>query len=169
MQSWINEEELLTFKTGLSPIQVRFVWRMVADTLAKHYEKKHHEREPPLMPYASLLLTLYWMRHYPSTRCMAAEFGASQTHVQESIDHCMDALFMSFASVYMSDPVVPHHEYRTPCLAGVRLLVDSTFLTLPRNITRVERKRYYHPKAPTRRALKLAAMCDNRWSAVAYL
>ena len=145
---------LLIFKTGLNRSELDFVWSMVCDGLVKHYEAKHHQRDPPLLPFASLLLTLYWLRHYPTIRCMAVEFGVSATHMQECVDHCMYALFMWFASVCFSDHAVPHRGYRAGGLGGVRLLVDSTWLTLPHTEDGDDRKRFYHYKSPTKQALK---------------
>jgi hypothetical protein len=154
MQIWVKEEELLIFKTGLSRSEVDSIWRMVADSMVHHYEEQHHKRDPPLLPFASLLITLYWMRHYPTIRCLAAEFSVSTTHMQEVVEHCLLVLFAALVPDRNMELPVPHRGYKSEGLKGVRLVVDSTFLTLPQHSDAAERKRYYHPKSPTKQALK---------------
>jgi hypothetical protein len=154
LRLWITNEDVLSFKTGLSRDELDFVWTLVADNLVAHYEQQHAQREPPLLPFASLLVTLYWLRHYPTTRCIAAECETSHTVIQEALDHCLDALFTLFVPACFGDSAIPHRVYHAGTLADVRLVVDSTFLILPHHSDAADRKTYYHMKSPTRQALK---------------
>jgi hypothetical protein len=154
MHIWLTSDDVLAFKTGLSGDDVDFVWRLVRDDLTKHYELEHSKRDVPLSPYASLLMTLYWLRLYPSTRCLAVEFDANQTFIVEALKHTMHTLVTNLVPVYFGESVAPHRSFTTGCLAGVRLVVDSTFLALPHHSDADERKRCFHLKSPTRQALK---------------
>lgn len=154
MLMWAVSEVLMAFKTGLPRTERSFVWRLVRGDLIQHYEKRHAQREAPLSPFASLLLTLYWMRHYPSSRCMGAEFGAAHSSIDEALQHTVEALFSCLVPAVSIESAGLHHVYRAGVLDGVRLIVDSTFLILPRPDDKDERKRFYHMKSPTRAALK---------------
>lgn len=163
MVTWLTSDEVMSFKTGLSGDDIDFVWRQVREDLTKHYGLKHDKRDAPLSPYASLLITLYWLRLYPSTHCIAAEFDTNQTTIMEVLDHTMHALTTNLVPQYFDDSALPHRCFKTVCLAGVRLVIDSTFLTLPHHSDSDERKRCFHMKSPTRQALKwqLATTTDG--------
>jgi hypothetical protein len=154
MRLWVDSEDVLRFKTGLNCEELEFVWKVVRDALVTHYEQQHAKREVSLLPFASLLATLYWLRLYPTTRCLAAEFDTKHTTVEEDLDHTLTALFNTLVPASFPDSALPHHAYRTGCLAGVKLVVDTTWLTLPHNNDADERKVYYHMKSPTRQGLK---------------
>jgi hypothetical protein len=134
--------------------ELDFVWRVAGDTLAKHYEKQHAKREAALSPFASLLAALHWMRHYGTTRELAAEFETKQSTLHELLNHTIDTLFATLVPVCFPDWSLPHRAYRTQALAGVTLVVDATFLALPHHADADERKTYYHHKSPTKQALK---------------
>lgn len=163
MATWLTSDDVLSFKTGLTHDDVDSVWRLVDDVLVKHYAVHHERREPPLSPFASLLATLYWLREYPTTRCMAAELDTNQTIIIEAIEHTMQVLLTTLVPAYFCDSALPHRAYSEGCLSGVRLVIDSTFLILPHHSDAEERKRCYHMKSPTRQALKwqLAVTTDG--------
>ena len=163
MRLWLDNEDVLTFKTGVIDAELGFVWTIVRDALVTHYQSHHASRDPPLSPFASLLATLYWLRQYPTTRCLAAELDIKLTTLAEDIDHTLLALFNTLVPTCFNDPSLPHRGYREGSLAGVRLVIDSTWLTLPHNSNADERKTYYHMKSPTRQGLKwqLAVSTDG--------
>jgi hypothetical protein len=103
------------------------------------------------------------LRHYPTVRCLAAEFDTKVMTTQEALDHTLTALFTTLVPTCFGDTPLPHRGYRAGSLVGVRLVVDSTFLILPHNSNATERKTYYHMKSPTRQALKwqLAVSTDG--------
>lgn len=154
MQTWVASEALLLFKTGVNHDELDFIWRMVRKPLADHYGVKHTQHGPPLFPYASLLLTLYWLRHYPSSRCLAAEFDTSYHTIDEVLQHTIAAMHKHIVPAVEIESSGLHHVYRAPPLTDVRIMVDSTWLTLPCPSDAADRKTYYHFKSPTRAALK---------------
>jgi hypothetical protein len=59
MRLWIDHEAVLLHKTGLTMEELKYVWSVVEDTLVGHYVIQHEQRKPPLLPFESLLATLY--------------------------------------------------------------------------------------------------------------
>lgn len=151
---WLENDEVLTYKIGMNRDEFDFVWRQVSAVLVKHYELHHAKREPPLSPFASLLATLYYLRHYPTARCLAAEFDTTHPTIDEDLNHTLHALFITLVPACFSDSRLPHRGYCTGVVAGVKLVVDSTFLILPHHGDADERKTFYHPKSPTRQGGK---------------
>lgn len=154
MQPWLENEAVLIHKTGQTRVELEFVWSTVKATLIEHYNKHHKQHEPPLSPFESLLATLYYLRVYPSTRCMAAEFNVAQTRVREIIDHTLQALFTALVPACFDHSEPPPVAFHHGTLAGVCAVVDSTWLVLPHNPDKDERKMNYHYKAGTKQALK---------------
>ena len=122
--------------------------------LVDHYLLHHAQRQAPLSPFASLLATLHWMRRYPSTRSLAAELKCSQMCIIEALNHRIDALFITFVPACISNSSLPPRVYKSGPAAGARLVVDSTYLTLPHHSDKKEGKSFYHLKSPTHQALK---------------
>ena len=154
MQSWREDESVLLHKTGLTRTELEFVWGTAKHTLIEHYSQHHTQRESPMSPFESLLVTLYWLRVYPSTRSIASEFGTDVKRIQEILDHTLHALFTTLVPACFNDSEPPPVVFRRGILAGVSAVVDSTFITLPHNSDKDERKKNYHYKSPTKQALK---------------
>jgi len=130
------------------------VWSVVKGTLIHHYEEEHTKHKPPLLPFESLLTTLYWLRIYPTIRCIAAELDISVTCVRECLDHTLDSLFTTLVPAeFHHSPPLPR-AYTTGTLAGICAVVDSTFLVLPHTDKKEDGKKNYHYKSGTRQALK---------------
>jgi hypothetical protein len=155
MQLWVKNEAVLVHKTGLTAAELENIWSIVKDTLVAHYERHHHQREPPMSPFNSLLATLYWMRVYPSTRCIAAELDVDDARLCECLDHTLHSLFTTLVPAEFADDVPPPSAFSSGPLAGVCAVVDSTHITLPHNPKAAERKQNYHFKSGTRQALKV--------------
>jgi DDE superfamily endonuclease len=154
MQLWLQHDVVLFHKTGQTKPELEFVWATVKHELIKHYEQHHKQRDPPLMPFDSLLATLYWLRVYPPTRSIAAELNVKLTPLRECIDHTLQSLFTTLVPACFSHSDPPSVAFRQGTLAGVCAVVDSTFLVLPHSSHKEERKLNYHYKSGTKQALK---------------
>jgi hypothetical protein len=153
MQLWIDNEAVLLHKTGLPADELQYVWSVVKHTLIAHYEKEHKQRKPPLLPFESLLATLYWLRVYPTTRCMAAEFNIDQKSVRDSIQHTLHSLFITLVPACIDHSTPLPAEFKSGALATACAVVDSTFWILPHTADKKKGKMNYHYKCPTRQAL----------------
>jgi hypothetical protein len=154
LKLWIDNEAVLLHKTGLNQEELKYVWSMVGGALAIHYEQHHSERKPPLMPFESLLVTLYWLRVYPTTRCMAAEFNVAQPNILEILNHTLDTLFCTIVPDCFNYEQALPPAIHSGTLAGVGAIVDSTFWVLPHTSKRDDGKKNWHYKSGTRQALK---------------
>lgn len=156
----MEHEELLAYKIGVNKATLDFLWELTADRLVKHYEERHRQREPALSPFASLIVALYYLRHYPPDTCLALELAATRASVTEARDHALLALFESFVPTVFGDSLIPTPPADTGPLPGVHLVVDSTFLVLPHIGDFTESKKYYHFKSGTKQALKWQLCVD---------
>lgn len=154
MQLWLDNEQVLQYKTGQTASELRFLWETVEGTLVKHYQQQHKQHGPPLSPFTSLLATLYWLRLYPPTRCIAAELEISESQVRECLNHTIASLFTCLVPTCFDHSKPPIAISHTGIMAGVCVAVDSTFLQLPHNSDKAERKLNYHFKSGTKQALK---------------
>lgn len=154
MQCWIENKSLLELQLGVSRDELYFVWSSVKNTLVTHYEAKHATRATPLTPFASLLVTLHWLKHYPTDKLLAEMVDVAPSTIQEHLQHTIHSLFLTIVPQCFSDYHMPHRGFVDGCLAKVRLVVDSTWITLPHQHDETERKQCYHHKSPTKQALK---------------
>ena len=145
---------MLFHKTGQSRSELRFVWETVKASLIHHYQQHHMQRQPPLTPFESLLVTLYWLRVYPTSRCIGAELEVDTKTVRECIAHTLQSLFTTLVPACFDHSQPPPVAFRRGVLAGVCAVVDSTFLVLPHTSDSDERKMDYHYKSGTKQALK---------------
>lgn len=154
MQRWIDENALLESKTGLSRDELYFVWSCVKYRLVDHYESHHSRSRTPISPFASLLITLHYLRHYPTEESLALEFGVSQSTMSEHLRHTIHSLFITLVPQCFNDYPMPHRGFVEGCLDKVRLVVDSTWITLPHHKHSADRKMLHHMKAPNHQGLK---------------
>lgn len=150
---WLSSPELLQFKIGLNLAEVNTIWGYVRDELIQHYLDRHLF-EPPIYPYESIVLTLYWLRQYPPNRALAVEFDISDHTARECIQHVMNALTSHFISHYVDSDSAPLHRARVAGNQYSYGAVDSTFIPIDQPENKDERGTYYHMKSPTKYALK---------------
>ena len=107
-----------------------------------------------------LTITLYWLHKAPSIRSLGKNFPARgktttatmlQTVIEILYEHIVDALIK---------PITPDAPSSIkPTLDHVKIIIDSTFIPLPKA---EKDPKYYHPKSPTKSALKVEIDCDLR-------
>jgi hypothetical protein len=154
LKLWIANEAVLLHKTGQTQAELVHVWSIVRHGLIAHYKQQHTKGKPPLLPFESLLVTLYWMRVYPSTACMAAEFDIPRTRLLEVLSHTLDALFITLVPAELDHSTPLPRAFTSGVLTDVCAVVDATFWVLPRTADKADRKLNYHYKSGTRQALK---------------
>jgi DDE superfamily endonuclease len=150
----LNNDKLLEQQIGLNRDELYFVWSSVKQDLVTHYEAKHWKREPTLLPFASLLVTLHWFRHYPTTELLTAMTDAVPSVIHEHLQHTTHSLHLTIVPQCFTDYPIPHRGFKEGCLANVRLVVDSTWITLPQHTEPSDRHDAFHPKAPGHQGLK---------------
>jgi hypothetical protein len=161
METWLEKNRkrkkktLLEHMTGVDRAELHKVWTIAKHALITHYSLEHTQRTPQLSPYESLLATLHYLFVYPSTRSFAAQLGVAVERLRESIDHTLDALYVSLVLVEFAHlPPLPAASDSGP-LAGVGAVVDATGIAIPRIADTAEAKKFYHMKSSTKEAVKV--------------
>ena len=90
---------------------------------------------------------------YPTSRSLAAELKCSHMCIIEALNHLIDALFDTLVPACFSNSSLPLAYTRAASVAGVRLVVDSTYHISLTTVTR-KKARDSSPQSPTRQALK---------------
>jgi hypothetical protein len=150
---WLATPELLQYKVGPNMTELDTIWGYIRDELIQHYLDRHHF-EPPVYPYESIVLTLYWLRLYPPERAIAAELDISETTVRECIQHVMNSLSSHFISDYVDSDNAPTERTRVVGNQYCYGAVDSTFIPINQPENKDNRGTYYHMKSPTKYAIK---------------
>jgi hypothetical protein len=107
-----------------------------------------------------LALTLHWLRQAPSFRSLAAHYPPfTHYHIRSTIQAGINILYDCAvpALIHPIPPTAP--SSRIPSLQNVKLIIDSTFIPLP---AAEKDPKYYHPKSPTKAAMKVEITCDLR-------
>lgn len=156
---WLQNEELLKYKIGLSSTELRSIWLACRDDMVSHYLSEH-TIEPVLYPYDSLILCLYWLRCYFSERALAAEYNVVQSTIHEHIAHTLASLLSCFVPNYIK----PHDKptSRDQLLDGrsYYAVVDASHVSINQPREQAVRSTYYIAKSGTRYGLKFQVACD---------
>lgn len=104
-----------------------------------------------------LLITVHWLRRYPTFRELARVFGVTASNVWrvvrgvvEIMDDCV--VKQLIRPVDSTSPISTRAT-----LPNVKILVDTTFIPLPRTPFN---PKLYHQKSPTKSAWKFEIACD---------
>jgi hypothetical protein len=162
LASWYNKQDLCYFKFGVYSDDIQEICHMIDIHMYNHYVSEH-SLNPPMYPFDSLLLTLYWLRHYPSERALAAELNSAPKSIWELIHHTLTILYQVIVHEYINKWAKPT-EYGEIELSRTRyyLIVDSTHIALYEPFEREERKHYYHHQSGTGYGLKCQIAVDRK-------
>jgi hypothetical protein len=146
-------------RTGLHVTDVLWLYELCHDELMllRLHKRASKENATALSPHCMLVITIHWLRKYPTFRDLSADCGVTVSnlwrivrHVVQIMDDCIvDKLIRPVAD---SAPISTRAT-----LPNVRLIVDTTFIPLPK---RPKNTKLYNPKSPTRSAWKFEVGCD---------
>jgi hypothetical protein len=107
-----------------------------------------------------LVITLYWLRKAPSFHSLAAHYHLFTKDTIRHIVYDVIDILNSHLVPLLIQPIPASAPSSRKCtLDNVRLIIDSTFIPLPKAEKRPE---YFHIKSPTKAALKFEIDCDLR-------
>lgn len=159
--TWSVTKDAMRSWTGLEVEQMETVFAMCKNHLAA-MRMRMRQKDPNVLPFSPhnlLAITVYWMRQYPSFDHMALEFGHNPSVHQRIVQQVvliMDECIVS----KLIQPLSPHAPTSSlSSLANVKIIVDSTFVPLPKTPFN---PKLYHKKSPTRAAWKYEIACDFR-------
>ncbi|CAF4307232.1 unnamed protein product [Rotaria sp. Silwood2] len=108
-----------------------------------------------------LAVALWYLKHYHSEPYIATEVNLAHQTVSYFLSSVLDILHSCVYAELISLPAdiantrTPHGPEQSH-----KLIVDSTFITVPEPSNSEERKAYYHAKSSTNYALKVQIACD---------
>lgn len=158
-KSWSQNKRRLRAKTGLSISDVLAVFDLCEEELVNRRRKKRKGNggKSFVSPINMLLITLYWLYKYPSFREVGDDFDIPCMTVSDTIYGVVEIMYRNIVPVFIQ-PLSSHatsSSYQT--LSNVKMIIDSTFLPLPRS---KRESKLYHMKSPTKAAVKYELACD---------
>jgi len=156
---WSKNDFSMRVMTGLTLKMMNWVYDKCREGLLSLRLTMHHNHEnvAPMSPHNLLCITVYWLRRYPPFEEMVITFHRSESylhHMVKSVVGIMEShIFKEL--IYPVDNTSPYSTRST--LPKVRLIVDSTFIALPKE---PRHPFLFHPKSPTKSALKVQISCD---------
>ena len=152
-----EQKEALHSYTGLTAADVELVYELCRGKLLTLAAQQHHQNAntPTLTSHNLLVITLHWLRRKPTYKEMVVLYphGAHYWHtwVRRVVDVLDECIFDIFVPPLASD--APTSVF----FANVRIIVDSTFVPLPKTpFVRSD----FHKKSPTKAAWKYEIACD---------
>jgi hypothetical protein len=146
-------------ETGLNLKMINWVYDKCREgLLSVRLQMRHsHDNIPPMSPHNLLCITIHWLRRYPPFEQMVVTFHHSYPYLFHMVKKVVEVLDSHIFRelIYPVDDTSPYSTRST--LPKVRLIVDTTFIPLPKE------PRYpflFHPKSPTKSALKVEIAVD---------
>ena len=156
---WSQDDFVLHQKTGLHRQDVDWLYEQSEKELLQLRLPMRHRKEnvAPCSPHNMLVITLHWLRKYPSFRELQVDTGQTGYNLWKLVHRVVPVLRSTIYSKLVF-PVDDSSPLSTRAgLVNVKILVDSTFLPLPK--TPFEPK-LYHKKSPTKSAWWFEVGCD---------
>jgi hypothetical protein len=157
-KEWCEDEAHLIQMTCLNLTELNWVYDQCRQPLLslRLSMRQRHENAVPLSSHNLLCVTLYWLRKYPSFDDMVALFQHGRRYLHDvvrDVVRVMDAHIVN-KLIRPIDHTSPISTRST--LQHVKILVDSTFLPLPKSPFLPS---HYHQKSPTKTAWKFEVAC----------
>lgn len=159
---WSENAALLKQKTGLNREIVDEIYTMCENELKQHPIHTHDSSDTAIQisPHNMLIITLYWLRQYPSLRDMSIELNIPTTTLFAMFDRVIDILQAIIVPAYIRPLSSSDPQSQYPLFRNVCLIIDSTFIPIRVPGDWEEKKLYHHIKAPNRTALKVEISCS---------
>jgi hypothetical protein len=157
---WCGNDAALADATGLDRTMYDYIYNTCQHQLIDKRLKEHKSKSNThlLSVHNMLVITLYWLRKAPSFHSLAAQYHSfTRRSITIAIYDVIDILYCHLVPLLIRpiSPLAPSSMMST--LENVRLIVDTTFIPLPKS---EQRREYYHIKSPTKSALKIEIDCD---------
>ena len=149
----------MEIKTGLNLKMMNWVFEVCRVALLSLRIKMHHNHDnvDPISPHNLLCITIHWLRRYPSFEEMQVTFHRSNFYLHNMVKAVVGIMDTHIVKelIHPVNDTSPYSVMST--LRDVRLIVDSTFIPLPKEPFYPF---LYHSKSSTKSALKVEIACD---------
>jgi hypothetical protein len=146
-------------RTGLYVSDMEWLYEQCKASLLqlRLHKRSRKENCPPISPHNMLLITVYWLRRYPPFTELASVCGETVSNVWRVVRDVVQVMDECIVNQLIRpiDTTSPISTRAT--LPNVRILVDTTFIPLPRTPFN---PKLYHQKSPTKSAWKFEIACD---------
>jgi DDE superfamily endonuclease len=141
---------------------VEYLYDLCAAELLKPKIKQslHGGTASNISAHNQLVLTLYWLREYPTYELISDDWDIPITTLYDLTDQVLKILDAKLVPLIIqplstNDPHSSFKQYR-----NVYMIIDSTCIPIPRPMTDTERRQMYHPKSPNKFGLKVEIACS---------
>jgi len=158
--SWSKHEPELQDRVGLYRPDFDRVYSMCEQYLIDRrvHQRIKDQQHTHISTHNMLTLILYWLHKAPSFHSLSKQFPSySIITIERTIYAVIDILYEQLVPVLIQLISADAPSSRFPSLEHVRIVIDSTFIPLP---AAEKRPKYYHPKSPTKSALKVEIDSD---------
>lgn len=148
--------------TGLSRGQFDYVYRLCEHALLvrRANMRTASEQTSPVSTHNMLALTLHWLRQHPSFLSLATQYRTfSDTTIINIIHDVIDIMDTHLVPLLILPIDRSAPSSRRAALPRVKIVIDSTFIPLPKT---EKRPQFFHLKSPTKAAMKVEIDCDLR-------
>ena len=146
-------------RTGLHVSDMEWLYEQCKTSLLqlRLHKRSRQENHAPISPHNMLLITVYWLRKYPSFVELASLCGATNSNVWRIVRDVVQVMDECIVQQLIRpiDSTSPISTRAT--LPNVKILVDTTFIPLPKTPFN---PKLYHKKSPTKSAWKFEIACD---------
>lgn len=149
----------MKYETGLTLDQFRHLERICSAEMIQPQPGAGRQKE--LSSRNLLLLTLKWLRRYPTSQDLALQFGVARTSIGPDVARVLDILDPKLAYL-RSWPIPLHRKIHTGPLKGTIGAVDTFPICIPQPESLEDRKRFYiyKPGHQTRYGWKVQTFVD---------
>ena len=155
--TWSIDKGALHHHTGMTVADVELVYEQSKERLLTLAAHQHHQSAnvPTLTSHNLLVITLHWLRRKPTYQEMARLYPHGVDYWYKMLRRVVVALDECIFDHFVT-PVAPNAP-PSVFFANVNIIVDSTFVPLPKNqFVPAD----YHKKSPTKAAWKYEIACD---------
>ena len=137
---WAENDLVLRQKTGLHRENVDWLYEQSKEELLQLRLTMRHRNEnaPPCSPHNMLVITLHWLRKYPSFRDLAVDTKHTSYYLWQLVHRVVSVIHSTSYTklVFPADHTSPVSTRAG--LLNVKILVDSTFMPLPQDSLPIE-------------------------------
>jgi hypothetical protein len=146
-------------RTGLYVSDMDWLYEQCKASLLelRLHKRSHKENGAAMSPHNMLLITVYWLRQCPTFIQLASVCGETNSNVWRVVREVVHVLDMCIVKQLIRPIDSTSPIYTRSTLSHVKILVDTTFIPLPKTPFN---PKLYHKKSPTKSAWKFQIACD---------
>ena len=146
---WYRSPSALQYSTGLHCTEYDQVYSscsaaLIETRLHKQFSYVSNRKHYYYTPHNMLLITLYYLRHYPHLRMLGVHYNLKLTTAHDMLKHVIHILCTEFvpSQILLSLNSLPQYPDPYHVLSDTKLIVDTTDICIQKPGRDAERKRF---------------------------